>query len=396
MFLVDLSQNGMGRREVVAQVSRRCLHTSRRCAIMGPCVFLTTVLLRFPIVEGLGPDHKLLIGYMNLGDIAVLLVALYHGPRVGMVSGGLGSALADLLTGYPRFSLITLVAKGCEGFLAGLFRTRRGLWMTVPGLAMTLIYFVGESMWLCDGYIEMPLREVPFNVLQWVSASFVNVYLLWSMAGIRWTALLKDAHDDDAPEGLTGAHDDESNPGQDHLVHKYTALLGFLAVLAWVGIIKLAELQGLIDNIAQKPYVYNEPELTLDINIDAIAATLFGILVYVLFLSSLLILQVSVLTNFYQSPKPNTRERRLVQLTFSTTALFTLAYLIAFCATWQKSFDKNIGLFKDSKITSFYIKVGGDRIDTRQIERTVFSWDRAGSSPPAGPARGKEAGALPR
>ena len=39
-------------------------------------------------------------GYMNLGDTVVLLGAYLPGPVSGAVAGGIGPALADLLSGY--------------------------------------------------------------------------------------------------------------------------------------------------------------------------------------------------------------------------------------------------------------------------------------------------------
>lgn len=40
-------------------------------------------------------------GYLNLGDCAVLFSGWLLGPIYGTVAGGVGSALADLLAGYP-------------------------------------------------------------------------------------------------------------------------------------------------------------------------------------------------------------------------------------------------------------------------------------------------------
>ena len=42
----------------------------------------------------------------------------FWGPLPALVAGGLGSALADLLTGYAHWAPWTLVIKGIEGWIA--------------------------------------------------------------------------------------------------------------------------------------------------------------------------------------------------------------------------------------------------------------------------------------
>ena len=63
-------------------------------------------------------------GFFNLGETMVYTVAILFGPYVGAVAGGLGSALADVLLGYPYYAPGTLVIKASEGFVVG-WLTRR-------------------------------------------------------------------------------------------------------------------------------------------------------------------------------------------------------------------------------------------------------------------------------
>ena len=42
-------------------------------------------------------------GYVNLGDCAVLISAWMLGPLYGGAAAGIGSALADLLSGYAHY-----------------------------------------------------------------------------------------------------------------------------------------------------------------------------------------------------------------------------------------------------------------------------------------------------
>lgn len=60
-----------------------------------------------------------LTGYCNVGDSLVILSAFLLGPTWGAVAAGLGSALADLLSGYIIYSPATLVIKGLMALAAG-------------------------------------------------------------------------------------------------------------------------------------------------------------------------------------------------------------------------------------------------------------------------------------
>ncbi len=71
-------------------------------------VFVSTRILQFPIP----------LGYAHLGNVVILLFASFFGPQTGAVSGGLGSALADL-TSFPAWTLPTLIIKTVMGLIAG-------------------------------------------------------------------------------------------------------------------------------------------------------------------------------------------------------------------------------------------------------------------------------------
>ena len=80
-------------------------------AIFTALVTATTMMIQVYI-----PETR---GYFNLGELMVYLTALLFGPHVGAIAGGVGSALADLLTGYQIYTPATFVIKGVEGFIVG-------------------------------------------------------------------------------------------------------------------------------------------------------------------------------------------------------------------------------------------------------------------------------------
>ena len=57
--------------------------------------------------------------YVNLGDAMVLAAGALFGPLTGMIAGGLGAMLMDLIV-YPATFVFTLFIKGNEGALCGV------------------------------------------------------------------------------------------------------------------------------------------------------------------------------------------------------------------------------------------------------------------------------------
>ena len=57
-------------------------------------------------------------GYLNLGDCIVLLAGWMLSPVYGFLAAGLGSALADLFSGYVVYAPATFVIKGLMALVA--------------------------------------------------------------------------------------------------------------------------------------------------------------------------------------------------------------------------------------------------------------------------------------
>lgn len=110
-------------------------------------VCVSTMVIQIPIP----------LGYMHLGNTLILLCAFLFGPKVGMAAGGIGSALADLLTGYAYWALPTLIIKGIMGFAIGYIANRheekakmlcaKTLIGGIAGIAVMIVgYFIGGSI----------------------------------------------------------------------------------------------------------------------------------------------------------------------------------------------------------------------------------------------------------
>lgn len=78
-------------------------------------VCVATMLIRIPTM----------VGYTNLGDGFILLSAFLFGPSTAPSPGGIGSMLADIISGYAFYAPATLVIKGLIAVIAAL------LWKTM-------------------------------------------------------------------------------------------------------------------------------------------------------------------------------------------------------------------------------------------------------------------------
>lgn len=95
------------------QKSKVHLSVTQFCitAVFMALTCIATMLIQIPIP----------LGYAHLGDSVILICAYFFGPVVGALAGGIGSALADLLTGFPVWALPTLLIKTLMPLIACWF-----------------------------------------------------------------------------------------------------------------------------------------------------------------------------------------------------------------------------------------------------------------------------------
>ena len=140
-------------------------------------------------------------GYVNLGDCAVLMSACVLGPLYGGAAAGIGSALADLLSGYAHYVPGTFAIKLVMAVAAALiFRaaTKKGLSASsvllgqivggvVAEVIMVLGYFAYASLWLGKGLAAA--ASIPGNIVQGVfglvAATVVYTVLSRSRAVVK-------------------------------------------------------------------------------------------------------------------------------------------------------------------------------------------------------------------
>ena len=150
-------------------------------AMQTAMVCVATMLIRIPTM----------VGYTNLGDGFILLSAFLFGPFYGAVAGGIGSMLADILSGYAFYAPATLVIKGLIAVIAALLwkamRKRGGdkVWKKilaslVAEIWMAAGYWTFETLFL--GEAKAALASVPNNIAQGLVGVVLGMVLYYALS----------------------------------------------------------------------------------------------------------------------------------------------------------------------------------------------------------------------
>lgn len=115
------------------------IHTLTAAAVCAALVFLATSFTKVPIP----------LGYAHLGDAVIFLTALYLPRRYACAAAAIGSALADLLGGFPIWILPTLLIKFGMAYIVSYIAGFH--WRIFS--ARIVIAFLLSSLWLTVGYV---------------------------------------------------------------------------------------------------------------------------------------------------------------------------------------------------------------------------------------------------
>jgi uncharacterized membrane protein len=132
-------------------------------ALMAAMTCVVTMIL--PIKIPLGNE-----GYIHPGDAFVMLSGIILGPLYGSLSAGIGSALSDLLLGYPHYIIPTFIIKAFAAFLCSYtYRRFHTKSIILPcafsGIVVTAGYFLYENL-IFGSPFAAAIVGVPFNILQ--------------------------------------------------------------------------------------------------------------------------------------------------------------------------------------------------------------------------------------
>ncbi|GAA3647594.1 ECF transporter S component [Asaccharospora irregularis] len=129
-------------------------------------------------------------GYVNVGDAVIFITSILFGPLAGMLAGGVGSALADLLSGYPHWALFTLIIKGLEGYLVGIIVGKsntisRNIFSISIGIVVMVIgYFLAGA--ILKGSFIVSAASIPSNIVQGIVSMIIAVPLALSLKNVEY------------------------------------------------------------------------------------------------------------------------------------------------------------------------------------------------------------------
>ena len=145
-------------------------------SLMAALACVATMIIKIP---------SPLKGYLNLGDCIVLISGWILSPAYGFLSAGLGSALADLFSGYVTYAPATFIIKGSMALIAfygfKLLRKKLGdltsriISGILAELMMILGYYVFEGF--LYGFIPSSVN-IPANAMQGIAGLVLGVILV--------------------------------------------------------------------------------------------------------------------------------------------------------------------------------------------------------------------------
>ena len=145
-------------------------------ALLAALTCVATMIIKIP---------SPLKGYLNLGDCVVLLAGWMLSPTYGFFAAGLGSALADMFSGYVTYVPATFVIKGLMALIAfygfKLLHSKLGnissriISGIVAEVVMVAGYFIFEGFLYGFG---PSLVNIPANVIQGVAGLIIGTILV--------------------------------------------------------------------------------------------------------------------------------------------------------------------------------------------------------------------------
>ena len=145
-------------------------------SLLASLVCVATMIIKIP---------SPLKGYINIGDGAVLLSAFLMPTGYGALAAGVGSALADLFSGYAVYAPATFVIKAlmalCFKVIITLLAKNsfKSLYCIIAGIVAELVMIGGYLLFegILYGFAEAVVN-IPANSVQAVAGVLVGTALI--------------------------------------------------------------------------------------------------------------------------------------------------------------------------------------------------------------------------
>ena len=144
-------------------------------ALFAALICVATMVVKIPTP---------LNGYINLGDCVILVAAFALPCGYGFLAAGIGSCLADILSGYTAYAPATFVIKGLMVLV--VFLVAKLLKSDKQNLVKVLSGVLAE-LWMVLGYyifegfmygFASSLANIPMNLIQGAAGLVLAVVLI--------------------------------------------------------------------------------------------------------------------------------------------------------------------------------------------------------------------------
>ena len=141
-------------------------------ALLASRTCVSTMIIKIP---------SPLKGYINLGDCVVLLCGWLLSPVYGFLAAGIGSALADVFSGYILYAPATFVIKGLMALVAYLLsrKSQKLPFLIISGFVAEVIMIAGYFIFEGFMYGFIPsLVNIPANAIQGVVGLILGIVIV--------------------------------------------------------------------------------------------------------------------------------------------------------------------------------------------------------------------------
>lgn len=151
---------------------------------------VATMVIRIPSPTG---------GYINPGDAVVLLGSFLLGPIWGAVAAALGSAMADVFSGYAVYAPATFIIKGlmalCGGIILNKLKSKKAAGAILGSFVAEIIMVVGYLLFTATilGYGLGAVAEVPGNLVQGVFGIIAGTALYVALSKIPYISQVSES-----------------------------------------------------------------------------------------------------------------------------------------------------------------------------------------------------------
>ena len=145
-------------------------------AMFASLICVATMVIKIP-----SPLH----GYINLGDVFVLLAGWCISPLYAFLAAGIGSGLADLLSGYALYAPATFLIKGIMAIIAFYgFKVINGkankvISRITSGVMAEVFMIIGYFLFegILYGFVPS-IVNIPPNAVQGLAGIIIGILLI--------------------------------------------------------------------------------------------------------------------------------------------------------------------------------------------------------------------------